>query len=77
MTFLTPEDSLFLWIVFAILFVLLPILALCHLFQSSFKDKYIKLIWAFVIFLLPVLGSIMYFLIGLSIKNRSNKSFTL
>ncbi|MEA5137965.1 PLDc N-terminal domain-containing protein [Arcicella rigui] len=77
MTFLTPEDSLFLWIVFAILFVLLPTLALYHLFQSGFKTKNSRLFWVFVIFLMPVVGAMLYFLSVLSIKNRSNKSFPL
>ena len=54
------------WIIIllsAIFLLLLPALALLHLFRHQF-DANTRLIWVVVILLLPYLGSVLYFLIG-------------
>jgi hypothetical protein len=51
-------------ILFIILFiVLLPLLALVDLLTHQFPEND-KLIWVLIILFLPILGSILYFLIG-------------
>jgi len=50
----------------ALFIVLLPLLALVSVLMNDFPSGE-KLIWVLVIIFLPILGSILYFLIG---KNR-------
>ncbi|WP_223883345.1 PLDc N-terminal domain-containing protein [Arenibacter lacus] len=38
--------------------------ALVDIFQSNFKNLTIKRLWFLLIFLLPILGAIIYFLFG-------------
>ncbi|MFO7933465.1 MAG: PLD nuclease N-terminal domain-containing protein [Bacteroidales bacterium] len=51
-------------VLFIILFiVLLPLFALVDLLTHQFPDND-KLIWVLIILFLPILGSVLYFLIG-------------
>ena len=54
------------------IFILLPsifwIIALIDILKSDFRDTNDKIIWALVVIFLPVIGSILYFLIGKSQK---------
>ena len=54
------------------IFTLLPsifwIIALIDILKSDFRDTNGKIIWALVVIFLPVIGSILYFLIGKSQK---------
>ena len=51
-------------IVFIFLFILLlPIIALIDILRSNFEQND-KLIWVIIIIFIPILGSILYFLIG-------------
>jgi hypothetical protein len=54
------------------IFILLPsifwIIALIDILKSDFRDTNGKIIWALVVIFLPVIGSILYFLIGKSQK---------
>ena len=43
--------------------VLLPLIALIHLLKHQFKGND-KLIWLLVILFFPIIGSILYFVIG-------------
>ncbi|MBD0332651.1 MAG: PLDc N-terminal domain-containing protein [Chitinophagaceae bacterium] len=63
MELLLPDMRLLFWTV-SILIIVLPIVALFSLLKSTFKDSTTKLIWALVILLMPVIGSIFYFIIG-------------
>ena len=56
--------GLLFWSVFSILILVLPVVALLNLLKSNFKDSTTKLIWVVVILLLPVAGSILYFIVG-------------
>lgn len=59
-------------LIIVFIFILLPsifwIIALIDILKSDFRDTNGKIIWALVVIFLPVLGSILYFLIGKSQK---------
>ena len=64
MELLSPEMGLLFWTFFSIFILVLPVVALISLLRSTFKDTTTKLIWVLVILFMPILGSILYFLIG-------------
>lgn len=49
--------------VFLFLPTLLWIIALVDILKSNFKDSNNKILWVLVVILLPVIGSILYFII--------------
>ena len=53
---------------FILFIILLPsvlwIFALIDILKSNFKDSTNKIIWVLIVLLLPVLGSILYFIFG-------------
>lgn len=55
-------------LVFVLFFILLPsvlwIFAIIDILKSNFKDSTNKIIWVLIVLLLPVLGSILYFIFG-------------
>ena len=53
----------FIIVIAALLFLLLPILALISIIRNEFEGNN-KLIWIVLVIFLPYLGSIIYFLIG-------------
>ena len=57
-------------LIIVFIFILLPsifwIIALIDILKSDFRDTNGKIIWALVVIFLPVIGSILYFLIGKS-----------
>ena len=59
-----PQMGLIFWTMFSILIVVLPIVSLFSLLKSTSKDSTTKLIWVLVIVLVPVVGSIFYYIIG-------------
>ncbi|NNE33043.1 MAG: hypothetical protein HKN40_11820 [Winogradskyella sp.] len=65
MDFITPESGLLVWSSIILLVIFLPILALVSILKNSFKAND-KLIWVLVVLFLPILGSILYFIIGRS-----------
>ncbi len=50
--------------VFLFLPTLLWIIALVDILKSNFKDSNNKILWVLVVILIPVIGSILYFIIG-------------
>jgi hypothetical protein len=44
--------------------LLFPAIALFDILRNQFKNQSDKLIWVLVVLLLPVLGSILYYVIG-------------
>ncbi|WP_281541494.1 PLDc N-terminal domain-containing protein [Maribacter aestuarii] len=60
------------WQIFLLLFALssflLPLIALINIVKSEFKGSNDKLIWVLVVLLLPILGSLVYFVVGSSQK---------
>jgi len=61
--------SLLLIVFIALFIVLLPVLALISVLMNDFPSGE-KLIWVLVILFLPILGSILYFLIGSDRRTR-------
>ena len=57
-------------LVMMLLGLLLPLLALIDLLRNNFEGQN-KLIWTLVILFLPVLGAILYFIIGVGQKVTS------
>ena len=57
-----PQELILIFSVLGMMF-LLPLIALISILKNSFEGND-KLIWVLVVLLLPVLGSILYFLIG-------------
>jgi len=47
-----------------ILIIALPIIALVDILRHDFKQSDNKLVWALIVLLLPLIGTILYFLIG-------------
>ena len=69
-TFLSGGLMILIGLVIAAFFLLLPVLALVDLLRSDFKDSSDKLIWVLIILFLPILGSILYFLMSGNQKLR-------
>ncbi|WP_374451388.1 PLDc N-terminal domain-containing protein [Cloacibacterium normanense] len=55
-------------LVFVLFIILLPsvlwIFAIIDILKSNFKDSTNKIIWVLIVLLLPVLGSVLYFIFG-------------
>lgn len=56
--------ELLLILVFFLIPAVLWIIALIDVLKSDFKDSINKLIWVLVIILFPIVGAIIYFMIG-------------
>lgn len=56
-------EIMFLFMLFSP-FWLLPLIALISILKSDFKQPNDKIIWVLVSILLPILGPILYFIIG-------------
>jgi hypothetical protein len=54
---------------------LLVIFALVDILSSNFRDSNTKLIWVIVVVFVPVLGSILYFIMGRNQKIRETDKF--
>lgn len=63
MTLLTPALSLFLWMIIGLILLVLPAIALVHIFRSNIQGPD-RLTWVLLVLLMPVAGSILYFLVG-------------
>ena len=48
--------------------IVIPLIALIDILKSNFREGVNKIVWILVVLLLPVLGSILYFIIGRSQK---------
>jgi len=71
MELLLPELGLILWMLLVI-FLVPWLLALISILRNDFKDSTTKLTWVIVVIFLPVIGSVLYLMIGRSqriIKN--------
>jgi len=64
MDLLSPEFSVLFWTLFSLVIAVLPIIALINLLPNNAIENINKLIWVLVIIFVPVIGSILFFLIG-------------
>ncbi|WP_411768666.1 PLDc N-terminal domain-containing protein [Winogradskyella sp. A3E31] len=65
MDFVTSEMGLIFWTIFGLLILAFPLIALISILKNNFRGNE-KFIWILVVLFLPVLGSLLYFIIGRS-----------
>jgi len=70
MELITPDYALLIWTIAVFVFWTL---ALVDILRHQFKGNYEKLIWVLVVLFLPILGSILYFVIGRSHRIKYNQ----
>ena len=58
------ENLGFIEILIILLVLILPLIALIDILKSDFQKNVNKIIWVLVTLLLPIVGSILYFIIG-------------
>jgi hypothetical protein len=63
MQILTFEPGLIVWQIISLCALILPIICLISILKNDFKNND-KLIWVIVVVFIPVLGSLLYLLIG-------------
>lgn len=63
MEMIGPGAILLVFIFVGLFVFLLPVMALISILKNRFNDND-KLIWVLIVLLLPILGSILYFIIG-------------
>ena len=71
MELFSPETSILFWTIFGLLLAVLPIIALINLLLNKTIENVTKLIWVLVIIFVPVIGSILFFVVGPVRKWRS------
>lgn len=64
MELFSQEYSLIVWIVFGLILLVMPVIALISALTGTFKDSTTKLTWVLVIIFAPLFGWILYFLVG-------------
>ena len=64
MDFFSPSAGILIWIIISLTLAVLPIIALINLLRNSAIENSAKLIWVIVIIFVPVIGAVLYFLIG-------------
>lgn len=63
MELVSPSFGLLFWMIFCIIIVILPLIALIDLLRSQFANND-KLVWTIVVIFVVVIGPILYFTIG-------------
>ena len=51
--------------------LVIPLIAIIDVVKSSFKESVNKIVWVLVVILLPILGAILYFIIGRNQKKAN------
>ena len=74
MELLTPSFGLIFWTLFFLCWFLSLLIALVDILRNEFKGQNEKLIWLLVILFVPLLGQILYFVIGRKNKIKFNQS---
>jgi hypothetical protein len=64
MEFISPDSGLLFWVLFSLVVIVLPVVAIIHLLRHTSPNNTAKLIWVIIILMLPFLGAILYFLFG-------------
>lgn len=57
-----PQEFIVILLVLSIL--ALPIIALVDIVKSNFKESNSKIMWVLIVLIMPIFGSIIYFVIG-------------
>ena len=64
MQLIEPVYGLIIWSIFTVCLLILWVLAIVSILKSDFKDSRTKLTWMLLVIFLPVIGSVLYFLMG-------------
>lgn len=59
---------------FILIIVLLPLVVLFDILRSEFRDNN-KIVWVLVVIFFPIIGSVLYFIIGKDQKIRRRRPF--
>ena len=54
--------------------LILPLVALIDILRNSFRESVNKIVWILVVLFLPVIGAILYFIIGRGQKSQNRNS---
>lgn len=49
---------------FILVILVLPLIALIDILRSDFKESVNKIVWVLVVMIIPVLGVLLYFIMG-------------
>ncbi len=63
MELVSPSLGLLFWMIFSIVIVILPLIALIDLLRNHFANND-KLVWTIIVIFLPLIGTMLYFTIG-------------
>ena len=63
MNLMSPDFGLIAWMIISLLFLILPLIALIDILTHRFSENN-KIILILVVIFIPLLGSILYFVIG-------------
>lgn len=70
--------SMGIWQTFLLLLIVssfvLPLIAIINIVRSEFKENNSKLIWVLIVLFLPIMGSLVYFVVGPSQKKDETES---
>jgi hypothetical protein len=70
MELLAPSNMLLAWQIMVITTIILFIVALTHLLTNKSASPLDKIYWALVILFVPLIGSVLYILIGVIFKRK-------
>lgn len=73
MELLLPQFSLTFWLLFILIPFCIFLIAITDILRNQFKGAHTKLIWILVVLILPILGGILYLLIGRREKIKQEK----
>ncbi len=68
---ITPEIGLIAWQIITLCSIILWIVCLISILKNDFKNND-KLIWVIVVIFVPILGSILYLLVGRKSRLQNN-----
>jgi heme/copper-type cytochrome/quinol oxidase subunit 2 len=51
-------------LVFILVILLLPLIALVDIVRSRFQDSINKIVWVLIVIMVPALGTFLYFILG-------------
>jgi hypothetical protein len=62
------------YLMFGIIYIFIPLIAVVHIIRSRFKWLAAKVLWLFVVVTMPVVGVVLYLMAGHSSRNLSART---
>lgn len=59
------------YLMFGVIYIFIPLLAVIHIIRSRFKWLVAKVLWLFVVITMPVVGVVLYLMAGHSSRHLS------